>query len=143
MHFGERHSQLLPFCEYEFAPGKSPVEVQPEILEIFFFRKVLLCMWSDVHIYPRIVNVTWADLDSLPFILHLYNNFCKASSLVCSFCEAMPVLISVANTALSSAKFVVVDSVEVGRSAEYSRYNCAHQDTALVYTSLTEGVLCT
>jgi hypothetical protein len=31
MHFGERHSQLLPFCEYVFAPGKSPVEVQPEI----------------------------------------------------------------------------------------------------------------
>jgi hypothetical protein len=26
MQFGERHSQLLPFCEYMFAPGKSPVE---------------------------------------------------------------------------------------------------------------------
>jgi hypothetical protein len=40
MHFGERHSQLLPFCEYVFAPGKSPVEVQPEILDIFLLRKV-------------------------------------------------------------------------------------------------------
>jgi hypothetical protein len=40
MHFGERHSQLLPFCEYVFAPGKSPVEVQPEIVVIILLRKV-------------------------------------------------------------------------------------------------------
>jgi hypothetical protein len=39
MHFGERHSQLLPFCEYVFASGKSPVDVQPEILDILL-RKV-------------------------------------------------------------------------------------------------------
>jgi hypothetical protein len=31
VHFGEHHSQLFPFCEYVFAPGKSPVELQPEI----------------------------------------------------------------------------------------------------------------
>jgi hypothetical protein len=36
MRFGERHSQLLPCCEHMFAPGKSPVEMQPEILEIPF-----------------------------------------------------------------------------------------------------------
>jgi hypothetical protein len=40
MHFGHRHSQLLPFCEYVFAPGKSPVEVQPEILHILFLREL-------------------------------------------------------------------------------------------------------
>jgi hypothetical protein len=40
MHFGERHSQLLPFCEYVFAPGKSLVEMQPEILDILLLRKV-------------------------------------------------------------------------------------------------------
>jgi hypothetical protein len=40
MHFGECYSQLLPFCEYVFAPGKSPVEVQLEILDIFLLRKV-------------------------------------------------------------------------------------------------------
>jgi hypothetical protein len=40
MYFGERHSQSLPFCEYVFAPGKSPVEVQPEILDVFLLRKV-------------------------------------------------------------------------------------------------------
>jgi hypothetical protein len=39
MHFGERHSQLLPCCEYVFVPGKSPVEMQPEILDILL-RKV-------------------------------------------------------------------------------------------------------
>jgi hypothetical protein len=31
---------MLPFCEHGFAPGKSPVEVQPEILDIFLLRKV-------------------------------------------------------------------------------------------------------
>jgi hypothetical protein len=42
MHFGERHSELLPFCEYVFAPGKSPVEVQPEILDVILLRKVYI-----------------------------------------------------------------------------------------------------
>jgi hypothetical protein len=27
---------MFPFCKNEFAPGKSPVKVQPEILDIFF-----------------------------------------------------------------------------------------------------------
>jgi hypothetical protein len=40
MHSSERHSQSVPFCEYVFAPGKSPVEVQHETLEIILFRKV-------------------------------------------------------------------------------------------------------
>jgi hypothetical protein len=35
----------------------------------------------------------------------------------------MPGLLSVANTAVSSANVAVVDSVEVDRSAVYSRYN--------------------
>jgi hypothetical protein len=39
VHFGQRHSPLLPFYGYIFAPGKSPVEVQPEILDILS-RKV-------------------------------------------------------------------------------------------------------
>jgi hypothetical protein len=42
MHFGECHSQLLPFCEYVFVPGKSPVEVQPEICGIILLRKVYI-----------------------------------------------------------------------------------------------------
>jgi hypothetical protein len=40
MHFGEAHSQLLPFCEYVFAPGKSPVELPPEIFDMSVLRKV-------------------------------------------------------------------------------------------------------
>jgi hypothetical protein len=40
MHFGERHSQLLPLCEYVFEPGKSHVEVQHEMLDIFLLRQV-------------------------------------------------------------------------------------------------------
>jgi hypothetical protein len=39
------------------------------------------------------------------------------------FSEAMAGSLSVASTAVSSAKVVVVDSGEVGRSAVYSRYN--------------------
>jgi hypothetical protein len=100
MHFGERHSQLLPFCEYVFAPGKSPVEVQPEILDIFLLRKVY------------VVYVDWragfcscgeCDMDRLGFIVFyppFFNRFCIASRLVSSFCEAVPGSLSVANTAL-------------------------------------------
>jgi hypothetical protein len=40
MYFVELHSLLLPFCEYVFGPGKSPVEMQPDILDIFLLRKV-------------------------------------------------------------------------------------------------------
>jgi hypothetical protein len=39
MHFGGRHSKLLPFCEYVFSPGKSPVEAQLDMLEIILLRK--------------------------------------------------------------------------------------------------------
>jgi hypothetical protein len=65
MHFGERYSQLLPFYEYVFAPGKSHIEVHPEILDIFLLRKVY------------VVYVAWqtgsslcdeCDMDRLGFI---------------------------------------------------------------------------
>jgi hypothetical protein len=42
MHIGGCHSQLLPFFEYLFGPGKSPVEVQPETLDIILLRKVYI-----------------------------------------------------------------------------------------------------
>jgi hypothetical protein len=45
------------------------------------------------------------------------------SGLVCSFCEARPGSLFVVNTAVSSANVAVVDSVEVGWSVEYGRYN--------------------
>jgi hypothetical protein len=40
MHFGERHPQLFPFCEYVLASGNSPVEVHFEVPDSFFFRKI-------------------------------------------------------------------------------------------------------
>jgi hypothetical protein len=69
------------------------------------------------------VNVAWTDLDSLAFILHIFNHFCIVSRLVSSFCEAMSGSLSVANTAALSANVAVVDAVELGRSSVYSRYN--------------------
>jgi hypothetical protein len=61
------------------------------------------------------VNVTWIDLDPLAFNFHFLNQFWIESRPVCSFCEEMARSLSVASTAVSSAKFAVVDSGEVGR----------------------------
>jgi hypothetical protein len=69
------------------------------------------------------VNATWIDLDPLAFSLHFINQFWIASRWVCSLCDAMAGSLSMASTAVSLAKFAVVDSGEVGRSAAYSRYN--------------------
>jgi hypothetical protein len=51
--------------------------------------------------------VTWINLDSLAFILHFLNQSWIASRSVCSFCEAMAGLLSMATTAVSSAKVAV------------------------------------
>jgi hypothetical protein len=100
MYFGERHFQLLPFCEYVFGPGKSPVKVQPEILDSFLLRKVYIdhvdC-WAGLS---SCGDVSWADLDLLAFILNLFNHFCVSSRLICSFFEAVPGSLYVANTAV-------------------------------------------
>jgi hypothetical protein len=65
-------------------------------------------------------------MDLLGFISSyspFFNHFWIASRLVCSFCEVMPESLSVANTAITSANFAVVDSVEFDRSAVYSKCN--------------------
>jgi hypothetical protein len=62
-------------------------------------------------------------MDPLASVLHFLNQFWIAARLVCSFCEAMAGTLSVASTAVSLVKVAVVDSVEVGRSAVYSKYN--------------------
>jgi hypothetical protein len=49
------------------------------------------------------------DIDPLAFILHFANQLCIASKLVCSLLETMAGSLSVAITALSSAK--VADAV--------------------------------
>jgi hypothetical protein len=124
MHFGERHSQLLPFCEYVFAPGESPVEMQPEILDIFLLRKVHAAYvpWRG-QVSLRVVNVTRTYLDTLASILHPFNHLRVPSRLVCSSCEAMSGSLSVATTAATSANVAAVGSGVFGRSAVYSRYN--------------------
>jgi hypothetical protein len=65
-----------------------------------------------VQVSVCVVDVTSIALDSLDFILHLFNHFYIASRLVCSFCDAMPGSLSVASTAVSSANFAAVDSVQ-------------------------------
>jgi hypothetical protein len=87
----------------------------------------MLLMWTGGQVSLRVGNVTWTDLDPLAFILHLCNHFCIASRLVCSFCQAMPGSLSVANTAVLSGNVAVVYSVHVGRSAVYRKYNSGHR----------------
>jgi hypothetical protein len=65
-------------------------------------------------------------VDRLGFVgfhFRYLNKFWIASRSVCSFCEAMAESLSLATTAVSSAKVAVVDSGEVGTSAVCSRYN--------------------
>jgi hypothetical protein len=85
-------------------------------------------MWIGGQVFLRVVNVTWADLDSLAFILRLFIHVCIVCRLVCSFCEAMPGSLSMANTAASSANVAIVDSAKDGRS------QCI-ADSAMGYTS--------
>jgi hypothetical protein len=67
------------------------------------------------------VNVLCVDLDPLAFILHFASQFCIASKLVCSLLEAMSGSLSVAITAVLSAKVADVVSCEIGRSAVNSK----------------------
>jgi hypothetical protein len=67
--------------------------------------------------------MTWTDLIQLAFFSLFFLKFWIAPRLVYSFSEAMARSLSMANTAISSAKVPVVDTGVVGRSAMYSRYN--------------------
>jgi hypothetical protein len=83
----------------------------------------MLFMWTGGQVALLVVNVIWIDLDSLAFILNFFHHVWIASRLFCSFCEAMPGSLPVANTTVSSANIMVGDSVQVGKSADYSRCN--------------------
>jgi hypothetical protein len=91
-----------------FVSGESPVNVQSEILDFFFL--------GELHNFYLNQGARFLDVDFL-------NQCWIASRLVCSFCEAVAGSLSVASTAVSSAKVAVVDSDEVGRSVVYTRYN--------------------
>jgi hypothetical protein len=65
MHFDERPSQLFPFCEYVFGPGKSPVVVQHERFDIFLLRQmyvVYMEWWTGFCLCGE------CDVDRLEFI---------------------------------------------------------------------------
>jgi hypothetical protein len=61
----------------------------------------------------RVVNVMCVELDPLAFILHFASKLCIASKLVCSLLEAMSGSLSVAITAVSSAKVANLVSGEI------------------------------
>jgi hypothetical protein len=67
------------------------------------------------------VNVMCVDLDPLAFLLHFASQLCVPSKLVCSLLEAMAGSLSVAITAVSSAKVADVVFGEIGRSAVNNR----------------------
>jgi hypothetical protein len=62
-------------------------------------------------------------LNPLAFILHFLNQIWIAAGWICSVCAATAGSLSVATTAVSSAKVAGLGSGEVGRSAVRSRYN--------------------
>jgi hypothetical protein len=76
-------------------------------------------------------------LGSISFYSPFLNQFWIAAGLVCSFCEAMVGSLSVASTAVSPPKVVVVDSCEVGRSAVYSSINNGPRTLPLCTPALT------
>jgi hypothetical protein len=62
-------------------------------------------------------------LDLLASTLHFVSQFCITRSLDCNLLEAVAGLLSMARTAVSSAKVADVVSDEVGRLAVNSKYN--------------------
>jgi hypothetical protein len=106
----------------------------PRYLTSSSWGSCILIIWIGGHVSLRVVNVTWIDLDSSAFILHSLNQSWIANRSVCSFCEAMAGSLSMATTAVSSAKIVVIHSGEVGRSAVYTP---ALTDNSSVYSVST------
>jgi hypothetical protein len=90
----------------------------PRHLTYSFWGTCTLFIWTGGHVSVRVVKVTWTDLESLASILHFLTS-CRFQFLVCSLCEATTGSFSVAGT----AKFAVVVSGVIGRSAVYNRYN--------------------
>jgi hypothetical protein len=102
----------------------SPVKVQPEILDIFFLGELHTVYMDRGRGGASFSSFSECDVNRLgtvsfhpPFL----NQVWIASRLVCNLCEAMAGSLSMATTAVLSAKVAVVDSCEVGRSAVYSK----------------------
>jgi hypothetical protein len=96
-----------------FVPSKSPVKVQPKILDIFL--EELYAVYMDQESCFSLCGECDMDrLRSISFYSPL-NQFWIAARLICSLCEAMAGSLSVATTAVSWENNAVVDSVEDGR----------------------------
>jgi hypothetical protein len=106
-----------------FAPGKSPVKVQPEILDIFFVVELNVVFTDRKARFSLCGKCDVGRFGSVSFYSSFLNQIWIAARLVCSFCEAMAGSMSMASTAVSSAKVAVIDSGEVGRSTVHNRYN--------------------
>jgi hypothetical protein len=83
----------------------------------------ILFIWTGGHVPLRVVNVTWTDLRELACIRHFWSKIWIARRWVWSFWEATEGSLSVAKTAVSSAKVAIVVVGEVRRSSVYMRYN--------------------
>jgi hypothetical protein len=62
-------------------------------------------IWTGGHVSLLVVNVTWTDLVSLALICQSRSQDWIASRVVCSFGEVVAGSLSVATTAVSSAKW--------------------------------------
>jgi hypothetical protein len=71
MHFGEGKAQLFPLSENVFMPGKSSVEVEPEIFHVIGLGSLTSLIRTGGQVALRVVMVTWVDLVSLTFIPHI------------------------------------------------------------------------
>jgi hypothetical protein len=94
------------------ARGKSPIEEQPKILDIFFEELHVIIMGSGGGGGSlRTMIVTWADLDPFAFILQFLYQFWIAAKLVSDFCEAISGSLPGNSTAAKSTKVAVCGSV--------------------------------
>jgi hypothetical protein len=55
--------------------SKSLVEVQPDILDIFFLGELHIFIWTGTHVSVCMMNAAWNDLDTLACILHFKTSF--------------------------------------------------------------------
>jgi hypothetical protein len=87
--------------------------MQPEILDIFLGELYIVYMGQGAH-FCLCGECDVDHLGSAGFYLPFFNEFWIADKLVCCFCEAMALSLSVASTAVSPTKVSVVDSGVVG-----------------------------
>jgi hypothetical protein len=53
-----------------FVPGKSPVKVQPEVLDILAELHIVCMGGGGGAHFKSVGEFYWTELDPLPFILH-------------------------------------------------------------------------